>query len=102
MNQPTEPGYYWAKLKSPSGGNFYYAGLPEEMQGVRLEPGLDSDGRCAWVNHGWEIVQVSENVLGGYDPNNDESLSVQVFGVPITQWPGDFFWGPKVLEGAPS
>jgi len=97
MNSPQQPGYYWAKLKTPSGGNFYSEGLPPEMQGVRIEP----EGK-GWCSDEWEIVQVSENVLGGYDPNDDESLSVQVFGIPVTQWIGDFFWGPRVIEKAPA
>ena len=89
---PTEPGYYWAKLKTPSGGNFYCEGIPAACQGMRIEPEGDS-----WQSTDWEIVEVNEN--GGDDP--EEFLSVQVFGVPITQWPGDFYWGPRVQEGPP-
>lgn len=95
---PTEPGYYWAKLKTPSGGTLYGVGLRE---GVRIEPEMNDDGSCAWASQDWEIVQVSENVLGGYDPNDDESLSVQVFGLPVTQWVPDFYWGPKIEVSPP-
>lgn len=101
MSQPTEPGYYWAKLKTPSGGNFYCAGLPAELQGVRVEPEMNDDGSCAWASTQWEIVEVWENVLGGYDPQNDESLAVSVPGIPITQWPQDFYWGPRVKDAPP-
>jgi hypothetical protein len=98
---PTAPGYYWAKLKTPSGGNFHCGGLPAEMQGIRIEPEMNDDGSSSWASTDWEIVEVWENVLGGYDPNDDESLAVNVFGVPVTQWVPDFFWGPKVQERKP-
>lgn len=94
---PTEPGYYWAKLCTPSGGNFYCEGLPEEMQGIRIEP--EGGG---WVSTDWEIVQVWENILGGHDPEDPESLAVSVPGVPVTQWVGDFYWGPRVNDRSPS
>lgn len=71
---PTKPGYYWAKLKTPSG----------------MPAGED------WASRDWEIVKVWENELGGFDPNNEESLAVWVPGIPVTQWPLDFFWGPMV------
>jgi hypothetical protein len=100
-NVPTEPGYYWAKLKTPSGGNFYCEGLPPEMQGIRIEPEMSDDGSCSWVSDDWEIVHVWENVIGGYDANDDESLAVSVPGIPITQWPLDFYWGPKVQDQSP-
>lgn len=96
MSPPTEPGYYWAKLKTPSGGNFHCSSLPPEMQGVRIEPEMNEDGTCAWASIDWEIVHVWENAVGGYDPNDDESLAVFVPGVPVTQWPQDFYWGPRV------
>lgn len=90
---PQAPGYYWAKLKTPSGGNFYCEGIPAACQGMRIEP--EGDG---WKSQDWEIVQVSEN---GGDPEDSEFLSVQVFGIPITQWREDFYWGPRVQEEAP-
>lgn len=86
---PTEPGYYWAKLKTPSGGLLYNEHLAEP---IRIEP--EAGG---WKSLDWEIVEVWEN--GGDDP--DEYLAVNVFGIPITQWPGDFYWGPRVQEGPP-
>jgi len=97
MSAPQAPGYYWAKLKTPSGGYLYSECLKGTAhQGIRIEPEGDS-----WASGDWEIVMVSENVMGGYDPNDDESLSVQVFGIPVTQWPQDFFWGPLVSEQPP-
>jgi hypothetical protein len=101
-HSPTEPGYYWAKLKTPSGGNFYCAGLPDGLQGIRIEPEMNDDGSCAWASTKWEIVEVWENVVGGYDPNDDESLAVSVPGIPITQWVPDFYWGPKVTDKEPT
>lgn len=95
--QPTEPGYYWAKLKTPSGGNFYCAGLPAEMQGVRIEPEINEDGTCSWASTDWEIVEVWDN--GG--DTEDELYGVSVPGIPITQWVPDFFWGPRVKDSRP-
>ncbi len=92
---PTEPGYYWAKLRTPSGGPFHCEGLPEAMQGIVIEP----ESEDAWVSLDWEIVQVWEN---GMDPDDEEYLAVSVPGVPVTQWPLDFFWGPRVADQPPS
>ena len=80
---PTEPGYYWAKLKTPSGGTLYNKALPG---GVYLDC-EDED----WSSFDWEIVQVNDN-----NGEGDEKFSVDVFGIPISQWPLDFFWGPKI------
>src|SRR3546814_1217901 len=68
---PTKPGYYWAKLKTPSG-------MPD---------GED------WASRNWEIVEVHDS---NGEPGSGEEFSVSVFGIPVTQWPLDFFWGPKV------
>lgn len=96
MPIPTKPGYYWAKLKTPSGGNLYTESLKDTPhQGVRIEPEGDS-----WQSLDWEIVQVNENDPFG-DPDGDEFFSVNVFGIPVTQWVGDFFWGPALIERAP-
>ena len=94
---PTGPGFYWAKLKTPSGGVVY--GAPTGP--VRIEPETDSEGWCAWCSQEWEIVRVNENDPFG-DPADPEHFSVDVFGIPVTQWPLDFFWGPKVNEGEPT
>jgi hypothetical protein len=93
---PTRPGYYWAKLKTPSGGNFYCEGIPAACQGMRIEP----EGK-SWESTQWEIVEVNENDPFG-DPAGDEYFSVNVFGIPVTQWIADFYWGPSVLEGPPA
>jgi hypothetical protein len=89
---PTEPSYYWAKLKTPSGGILYHQDVPG---GVKLTPETDDDGKSSWCSGGWEIVEVNENDPFG-DIDDPEHFSVQVFGIPITQWPLDFFWGPKI------
>lgn len=94
---PTEPGYYWAKLKTPSGGTVYGAATGP----VRIDPELDEGGRSPWCSDEWEIVRVNENDPFG-DPADPEHFSVDVFGVCVTQWPLDFFWGPKVDARAPS
>lgn len=87
---PTEPGYYWAKLKTPSGGMLYgISGAPN---------GVQCDAEPETASTDWEIVQVNDN--GGDD--EDEKFSVYVFGVYPTQWPLDFFWGPKVEAGPPA
>lgn len=90
MNRiPTEPGYYWAKLKTPSGGMIY--GVPGGP--IRIEPEMNDDGSCAWASLDWEVVEVWEN---GGDPDDDEYLAVNVPGIPVTQWRLDFYWGPKL------
>lgn len=67
-NWPTAPGYYWATLRSPSG-------MP---------------GGEEWVSGRREIVEVNDN-----NGEGDEAFSVQVFGIPVTQWPANFEWhGP--------
>lgn len=85
---PTEPGYYWAKLKTPSGGTLYHQDVPK---GIKLNP---EDG--GWISTDWEIVEVWDN-----NGEGDEEFAVNVFGIPITQWIPDFFWGPKVDSVAP-
>ena len=86
---PTEPGYYWAKLKTPSAGMLYgVSGAPD---------GVQCDASPEWASTGWEIVQVNDN--GG---EVDEEFSVYGFGVYPTQWPLDFFWGPKVDARPPA
>ena len=97
-NYPTEPGYYWAKLKTPSGGNLYCGGMVPN--GIRIEPETDDEGSPCWVSHDWEIVQVNENDPYG-DLGDPEYFSVDVFGIPVSQWPLDFFWGPKVQDRKP-
>lgn len=94
---PTEPGFYWAKLKTPSGGVVYGAATGP----VRIEPETDEDGHSPWCSDEWEIVRVNENDPYG-DPADPEHFSVDVFGIAVTQWPLDFFWGPKVNEAEPS
>ena len=94
--RPTEPGYYWAKLKTPSGGTLY--GIPEHPNGLRLEPEYNDDGSCAWASLDWEIVAVWDNNA----PDDPEiEFGVNVPGIPVTQWPDDFFWGPKIKEPKP-
>lgn len=71
---PTEPGYYWAKLITPT-----------------------SMAECEdWVSLTWEIVQVNDN-----NGDGDEKFSVQVFGVPVTQWPANFEWGDQLMVVIP-
>lgn len=96
---PTEPGYYWAKLKTPSGGHVYNVRLPSgEISHGRIEPETDADDGCAWVSNDWGIVEVHDN---NGEPGDDDEFSVSVFGIPVTQWPLDFFWGPKVNAEKP-
>ena len=98
MSLPTKTGYYWAKLKTPSGGNFYCAGLPQGVQGIRIEPEMDEDEQCSWASTDWEIVEVWDN----NGDTDEERFGVNVPGIPITQWPLDFFWGPEVKDRPPS
>lgn len=92
---PTEPGYYWAKLKTPSGGALYGCTINgQPVTGVRIEP----DGED-WASMNWEIVEVHDN---NGEPGSGEEFSVSVFGIPVTQWPLDFFWGPKVDARPPA
>lgn len=84
---PTEPGYYWAKLKTPSGGILRNPSLP--AGGVMLEP--EGENGEDWVSPDWELVEVHDN-----NGEGDEKFSVSVFGIPVTQWPLDFYWGPKI------
>lgn len=72
---PTKPGYYWAKLVTPS-----YGFHTEED----------------WQSPDWELVQVNDN-----NGEGDEALSVSVFGIPVVQWPRDFLWGPMVESEKP-
>lgn len=88
-NFPTAPGYYWAKLKTPSGGTLYGPNFPPD--GVRFE--CDTED---WCSLDWEIVEVNQNAVEWSDRSDPEYFSVNVFGVPVTQWPLDFFWGPKI------
>lgn len=90
-NLPTEPGYYWAKLKTPSGGVLY---------GCTPEP-IEVEANDDWASVDWELVEVNENDPYG-DPKDPEHFSVCVYGIPLTQWPLDFFWGPKVDVNRPS
>lgn len=71
--KPTEPGIYWAKLKTPT----YF----DEANTA----GED------WVSQSWELVEVFDN-----NGEGDEEFAVNVFGVPVTQWPEDFYWGHQV------
>jgi len=68
-----EPGYYWAKLLTPTN-------MPE---------GED------WASFDWEIVQVNDNCG---EPGGPEEFSVSVPGIPVTQWPKDFEWGERVPD----
>ncbi len=68
---PTKPGFYWAKLHTPSG-------MPEGE---------------AWVFDSWEPVEVIENCL---DTDDNEYLGVFVGGVPRMQWLPNFTWGPEI------
>jgi hypothetical protein len=78
MTAPRESGYYWAKLLHPSYSDYE-----------------DED----WRSVDWEIVQLNAN---NGEAGSAEEFSVQVFGVPVTQWPHNFEWGPPVsLEGKP-
>lgn len=95
--QKIEPGYYWAKLKTPSGGTLY--GIPEHPGGLRIEPDMNEDGSCGWASTDWDIVEVWDNNAPD-DP--DEYVGVSVPGLPVTQWPNDFFWGPKVNDTPPA
>jgi hypothetical protein len=64
---PTKPGYYWATLVRPTG-----------------------EGDEDWCSGKPEIVEVNDN-----NGEGDETFSVSVFGVPVTQWPANFEWhGP--------
>lgn len=65
-NKPQVPGYYWAKMTS-----------------VSNEPEGED-----WLSGKWEIVEVNDN-----NGEGDEALSVQVFGIPVTQWLHNFEWG---------
>jgi len=91
-----KPGYYWAKLKTPSGGTIY--GIDGHPSGVRIEPEMNDDGSCAWASTRWEIVEVWDNNAPD-DP--EEYVGVSVPGLPVTQWPQDFFWGPRVDAASP-
>lgn len=84
---PTEPGYYWAKLKTPRDGYLY---------GVLDKPIHIAAEHEDWVSLRWEIVEVNDN-----NGEGNERFSVSVFGIPIPQWPNDFFWGPRVKEPQP-
>lgn len=86
---PTEPGYYWAKLKTPSDGTIY--GIEGHPEGVQVKAEQD------WCSGEWEIVKVWDN--GG---DESEELGVDVFGIYPTQWVPDFYWGPKVQSLPPS
>lgn len=98
---PDAPGYYWAKLKTPSGGDVYNVSTIDGVHigRARIEPEVCSDGDESWASLDWEIVEVHIN---GHDPKDDEYFSVSVFGIPVTQWPLDFFWGPKVDARPPA
>lgn len=71
---PTRPGWYWAKLVTPT----------------RMPEGED------WASPDWEIVEVVDN--GG---EGDEALGVMVAGIQPMQWPRDFTWGPPVADRKP-
>jgi hypothetical protein len=86
---PTTPGYYWAKLKTPSEG--YLHGILDAPIHVAAEQD--------WISGEWEIVEVHDN---NGEPGSAEEFSVSVFGIPVTQWPLDFFWGPKVDAQPPA
>lgn len=83
---PIEPGYYWAKLRTPSDGVMHLEHRKRPIH-VKAED---------WRSRNWEIVDVWDNY--GED---DEKFGVNVFGVPVTQWIPDFYWGPKVLASPP-
>lgn len=88
-NLPTTPGYYWAKLKTPSEG--YLHGILNAPIHVAAEDD--------WVSGEWEIVEVHDN---NGEPGSAEEFSVSVFGIPVTQWPLDFIWGAKINLDRPS
>lgn len=85
---PDKPGYYWAKLMTPSAGRIY--GIPEFSQGIHLPANNDDKST------GWEIVEVWDN-----NGEGDETFGVSVPGVYATQWIPDFFWGPVVNDRPP-
>lgn len=89
MGYPTPKiqGYYWAQLKTPSGGILYNE---HRRRPIHLQP---EEG---WVSPGWEIVEVWDN-----NGEGDEQFAVSVFGVPVTQWLPDFYWGPKIADPYP-
>lgn len=101
MNLPTKPGYYWAKLKAPSGGDVYNVSLPDGtyIGPARIEPEVEANGTSCWSSLKWEIVEVHDN---NGEPGSGEEFSVSVFGIPVTQWPLDFFWGPPVEARPPA
>lgn len=86
---PTEPGYYWAKLKTPSGGTLYHKDAPSGGLYLNCE---EED----WASLDWEIVQVNDN-----NGEGETKFSVDVFGIPVSQWPLDFYWGPKINIAPP-
>jgi hypothetical protein len=71
---PTRPGWYWAKLVTPT----------------RMPDGED------WASPDWEIVEVIDNFGEG-----DEALGVLVPGIQPMQWTRDFTWGPPVADRKP-
>lgn len=84
---PTRPGYYWAKLKTVSGGTLYNE---HRKHPIHLKP------ESGWASVDWEIVEVWDN-----NGEGDEKFGVNVFGVPVTQWVPDFYWGPRVTDSSP-
>lgn len=85
---PTIPGYYWAKLRTPSAGRLY--GIPGFPEGI-VVPASPDDRSVDW-----EIVEVWDN--GG---EGEEQFGVSVPGVYATQWIDDFYWGPRVNDRPP-
>lgn len=98
---PTKPGYYWAKLKTPSGGDVYNVSTidGQHIGRARIEPEIEADGDQCWASLDWEIVEVHDN---NGEPGSGEEFSVSVFGIPVTQWPLDFYWGPRVDAEKPA
>ena len=68
------PGYYWAKLITPT----------------RMPDGED------WASLDWEIAQVVDNYGEG-----DEALGVLFPGIEPMQWPKDCEFGPRIPSYRP-
>jgi hypothetical protein len=46
-----------------------------------------------WTSRDWEVVLVFDN-----NGEGDEKFGVDVPGIPPTQWPKSFIWGPQVFK----
>lgn len=77
-NQPTKPGFYWAKWIAASIGTH---------EGDDLVPAND-----------FEVVEVWENFIGEpCEADKGEKFGVSVTGVRETQWLNNFIWGEGPL-----